>query len=122
VFSTITIAAFGTVALSLALALAWAVLHNMKRGETLRREMLQRLHDVPLRQALGSFQVDPLTYLYSERLVDIERHLRNCAACTDQRHCARHLQEGGPEHKLAFCPNYQELRSCQRRYGVSAAA
>lgn len=120
-FSALAVSVFGVAAAGLAVALAWAVLHNMQRGESLRRDVLQRLEGIPLRRALAAFGVDPMTYLYSERLVDIERHMRACSACPHGQHCTRQFQRGAGD-ELTSCPNYQELCSCQRRYGTATAA
>jgi hypothetical protein len=100
-------AAAGTV--TLGIGLAAAIVRNMRQGEQCRLDLAARLDKLRLGRALDAFGVEREHYLHSERVVDIEHHLRNCVSCEAVNRCDRCLSTADCGRAFEFCPNYPAL-------------
>lgn len=109
--SWITLSLFGMALSFLAVALAWAVLRNMRVGEWYRARLAERLEALRLRRLMGLLGLDTDRYLHRERIVDVERHMRSCAQCPEMARCDDALSEQRPEVVATFCANYEDLKS-----------
>lgn len=93
----------------LALAMSWAIVGNLRRGEAYRRHMAERLQKLRLARALGLFGIDVQAYLHRENVVDIEQQMSNCANCQATDQCDGVLNDNGSPEAFDFCPNEQKL-------------
>lgn len=46
----------------------------------------------------------------------IEAHIRRCQGCKQTRQCDDCLLDKRPVHDMHFCPNYESLMRCSRRF------
>jgi hypothetical protein len=100
---------------ALVLALAWAIQRNMREGERFRDRLADRLVALRLERLMGLLGLDPNQYLHSERIVDVERHLRNCAGCPETERCDQALAQEKPDAIADTCPNYEDLQALRGR-------
>ena len=108
--NTIVLTALGTGFVALTLSLIWAISANLRQGGQYYQSLAERMQELRLAQALEMFGTDPNRYLYSMRVVDIERHMRNCTNCQDTRRCDVCLAAADSGERFSFCPNYSALR------------
>lgn len=108
------IAVFAVLALLLAGGMVQALTANMRQGHATRAALAERMHAVPLDQALATFGHDARAYLHGESVADIERHLRACESCTSHDRCRALLAQRAECSAFDFCPNREDLCSAQR--------
>lgn len=109
--SVITVTVLGVSFVVLMVGLLWAIGNNKRHGDEFHKNLARRLQQLRLSRALRMFGVDPTRYLHSERVVDVERHMRNCAACEETERCETSLADGNRSAEgFGFCPNYDELQ------------
>ncbi len=98
-----------------AMALTWAILHNLREGQAFRQLLAQRLEQLRLHRLMGLMGLNTGKYLYQERIHDVERHMRACASCAETSRCDQALEHQQPEAAAEFCANYQDLQKLQRK-------
>ncbi len=89
-------------------ALFYSISRNIRQGRAARIRLAERLRALRLHRALGLFGIDLDAYLHTQRLVDVERHMRACSACKETERCDTALQ-GGAQEDLGFCANREDL-------------
>lgn len=106
------------VALALALfavSLAWAILHNLREGQSFRLQLARRLEQLRLPRLMRMLGLDPERYLHQERIVNVERHMRACAGCPETRRCDQALEQNQPDAVADYCANYPDLRKLREK-------
>jgi hypothetical protein len=93
----------------------WTITRNMRQGEKYRQELAIRLSDTCLPGLLRSFGIEPVRYLHSLPIPEIEKHLRACAACTQLPRCKEAATRNLSPEEYAFCPNHQDLLALRQR-------
>lgn len=110
----LTLAVVGFSLTFFSLALAWAILHNLREGKAFRHQLARRLEQLRLHRLMELMGLSTGQYLHRERIVDVERHLRACASCTQTSRCDQILDRAEPEAVADFCANYDELDALRR--------
>ena len=96
-------------AVYLAIRLVWVIVRNLIQGTWLRRRLGRELAELPMKRALERAGIDAVGYLHTERIVDIDHHLRNCEACQDTQRCEQELDAGKSPEEFDYCPNRDDL-------------
>lgn len=112
--NTLLLIAIGVLAAGLAITLVLlplAIAMNVETGMKYRRDLAAKLDQLRLGRMLVALGVNINRYLNSERIVDIDRQMRRCGACTNTKTCDDKLTKGGVAmDNIQFCNNQESLR------------
>ena len=109
--SIIAVGLIGLFAITLAIGLFAAIFLNMKVGIRFREKLASRVADLRLGKMLSALGIDIDDYLHSERVTDIENHIKRCAQCANTDECDDKLADNTIKaHQIAFCNNEKSLR------------
>lgn len=96
-------------------AIVWSIRQNMREGESYYDDLAERLQGLRLFQALKMFGTDPIRYVFTEPVVNLEKYMRLCNACQERGRCDACLAGGDCLHRFQFCPNYHTLARLRQR-------
>jgi hypothetical protein len=99
----------------LALALAWAILHNLWEGQRLRTRLARRLGPLRMQRLMRMLGLDPNRYLHEQRIVDVARQMRACIDCPETQRCDGALKQGKPDEVAPYCPNYESFKAVRTK-------
>jgi len=110
ILSLLGVTVLSILLLLLVVALPFAMLRNMARGEALREELASQVSRLRLSKMLAYLGIDRSRYLHRQRVVDIREHMRRCAACETTDTCDQTIEVPGRENAdIGFCPNAESL-------------
>jgi hypothetical protein len=109
--SIIAVGLLGLLAITLAIGLFAAIFLNMKVGIRFRQKLASRVTGLRLGKMLSALGIDIDAYLHSERVTDIENHIKRCEQCANTGECDEKLAESSiKSDQIAFCNNEKSLR------------
>ena len=98
------------------LLLPVAIVFNYRAGMKYRTALAAQLNALRLGRMLGAVGIDIDVYLSSERVVDINQHIKRCSECLNVGPCDAGLADGTlTTDSISFCNNEQSLRDIARR-------
>jgi hypothetical protein len=110
ILSLLGIVALSILLILLTMALPFALLRNLARGNLLREELAEQVSRLRLSKMLQYLRIEPARYLHERRIVDIRRHMQRCQACKSTETCDRTIETPGRENAdIGFCPNAASL-------------
>ena len=96
--------------LVLSVALPFAVLRNLGRGEAYRRDLAVKVGRLRLSKMLDYLGIDRNRYLHRQPVAEIHAHMRRCDACESTDACDRTIAEPARRDAgIGFCPNADSL-------------
>ncbi|MGB0722090.1 MAG: hypothetical protein ACPGU7_06800 [Gammaproteobacteria bacterium] len=109
-------------AAALFVAMAVAILTNVRTGARFRQELADQLGELRLKAMLDALGLDPRIYLHQQNVVDIHRHMKQCDTCTSEQ-CEPHVRSGSVDvNAIGFCANQDELKVILERHAEAGLA
>ena len=97
--------------LTFAVMLVSAIVFNLKAGKKYRNSLATRIDQLRLSKMLSAVGIDVNSYLHTQNIVDIQKHMDLCAACENTDTCDEQLADGHVKvDDIVFCNNEKPLR------------
>ena len=95
--------------------------YNLVKGRRFHEDLEKTFDDLRLSTMLQRLGIDKYRYIRINRVVDIERHMDNCANCQHTETCDEKLAAAADGNvsldidNIDFCNNQAEMAELQRR-------
>ncbi len=97
--------------LAFAAMLVSAIIFNLKTGKKYRRSLAKRIDQLRLSNMLSALGIDVSSYLHTQGVVDIQKHMDQCSACENTDTCDEQLADGHIKvADIDFCINEKSLQ------------
>lgn len=89
-----------------------ALNNNYYKGQSVRKQLNERVNQLRYGKILPLFGVDKTVFLHKVPLTEIEAEMRTCQSCKRIDECDKALQQTGifDDEVLAFCPNASSIK------------
>jgi hypothetical protein len=110
-FSLIVTSLLGLLLIGFAVLLSAAVIFNLEIGRKYRQALARDIDRLRLSKMLTALGIDVTTYLHTERILDIQRHMNLCSDCEHTAECDDQLAAGTVDAaRIGFCNNEPSLQ------------
>ena len=93
-----------------------SIIFNTRAGMKYRQGIAEQLARLRLGKMLTALGIDTDSYLSSERVVDIQKQMERCNACTNTGECDTQLGAGSVDAgSIDYCNNEASLRNITER-------
>ena len=114
-FSLIVAGLLIMLTLAFTVMLVSAIVFNMKSGKKYRRSLARRFDQLRLGKMLSALGIDVNSYLHTQGIVDIQKHMDLCSACENTNTCDEQLAAGNIKaSNIEFCNNEKSLQDIAR--------
>ena len=114
-FSLIVAGLLTMLTLAFAVMLVSAIVFNMKSGKKYRGSLARRIDQLRLSKMLSALGIDINSYLHTQGIVDIQKHMDRCSACENTSTCDEQLATGDIKASaIEFCDNEKALQEIAR--------
>ena len=97
--------------LAFATMLVSAIIFNLQAGKKYRRSLAKRIDQLRLSRMLSALGIDVNSYLHTQGIVDIQKHMDLCSACENTDTCDEQLADGHVKvADIDFCSNEKSLQ------------
>jgi len=91
--------------------MSYVIMRNVIVGMEFRKQLAREVHALRLNKMLGALGINVNSYLHSERVIDIEEHIDQCASCENTASCDDELASGTvTADSIDYCNNEQALQ------------
>jgi len=107
--------------LAFAVMLLSAIIFNLKTAKKYRRGLATRLDRLRLGKMLSAVGIDIDSYLHTQSIIDIQKHMERCSNCENTTTCDEQLADGHLNiTSIDFCNNEKALQDiAQERTGTT---
>ena len=114
-FSLIVAGLLTMLTLAFTVMLVSAIVFNMKSGKKYRVSLARRFDQLRLSKMLSALGIDVNSYLHTQGIVDIQKHMDRCSACENTTTCDEQLATGDIKASdIEFCNNEKFLQDVAR--------
>ncbi len=101
--------------LAFATMLVSAIIFNLQAGKKYRHSLAKRIDQLRLSRMLSALGIDVNSYLHTQGIVDIQKHMDLCSACENTDTCDEQLADGHVRvADIDFCNNEKSLQDIAR--------
>lgn len=118
----ITIIVGGALALLLSifiLRLTYTILHNLIDGHKFHLSLEREFEKLRLSKMLSALGINKTTYIYQNRVGDIQQQMANCRTCTNTEICDEKVANDLLTiDEIAFCNNETRLADIKQKMDI----
>lgn len=93
------------------LRMSYVIMRNVIVGMEFRKSLAGKVNALRLNRMLAALGIDIDSYLHSERVIDIEKHIDRCATCDNTETCDDQLAKGTVQPgSIDYCNNEATLQ------------